>query len=227
MQRNIPKISPKFVEKMKEKIWFKNKKGLKLCAYLMHRDNIKKVPAVIFAHGLYSGKESSRNYRIAEQLVSNNFASLLIDFSGHGESEGTPEDDFLSQQIDDLDALLDHVQTLDVIDKRRIGVNGSSTGGIVAMMKSINDDRIKVLCLRAPPSQGFHGFAAQVRVPMMIIQGEMDPLFQENKRLFDLLTCEKKFEVVKGAGHLFKDPKHEEQMVKITVDWFVSHLFSK
>ena len=212
---------------MKEKIWFKNRRELKLCAYLMHQDNAPNVPAVIFAHGLYSGKESSRNYTIAEQLVSNNFASLLIDFSGHGESEGILEDDFLSQQLDDLDALLDHVQTVDVIDKQRIGVNGSSTGGIVAMMKSIKDDRIKILCLRAPPSQGFHSFAAQVKVPMLIIQGEMDPLFQENKRLFDLLTCEKKFEIVKGAGHLFEDPELEEQMAKITVDWFLSHLSSK
>lgn len=212
---------------MKEKIWFKNRRGLKLCAYLMHQDNAAKVPVVIFAHGLYSNKDSSRNYRIAEKLLSNNFASLLIDFSGHGESEGILEDDFLSQQLDDLDALLDQVQTLDVIDKQRIGVNGSSTGGIVAMVKSINDDRIKVLCLRAPPSQGFHGFAAQVKVPTLIIQGEMDPLLQENKRLFDLLTCEKKFELVKGAGHLFEDPKLEEQMAKITVDWFLYHLSSK
>ena len=209
---------------MKEKIWFKNSKELKLCAYLIYRDNAAKVPAVVFAHGLYSGKDSSRNYRIAEHLVNKNFASLLLDFSGHGESEGILENDFLTQQLDDLDAALNYVQALDIIDKHKIGVNGSSTGGIVAMIKSINDDRIKVLCLRAPPSQGFHHLAPRVRVPTLIIQGEKDPSCQENKLLFALLTCKKKLEIVKGAGHLFEDPELEEQMAKISVDWLVSQL---
>jgi pimeloyl-ACP methyl ester carboxylesterase len=209
---------------MREKIWFRNSKGLKLCAYFVYTAEMHEVPAVVFAHGLYSNKDSSRNYAIAERLAKNNIAAFLIDFTGHGESEGAIQDDFLAQQLDDLGSLLDHVENIEVIDMKRIGVNGSSTGGIVALLKSIDDQRIKVLCLRAPPSHGLEHFALKVKVPTLVIQGERDPLLQDNMQLFNSLVCEKKMEIVKGAGHLFEEPEVGERMISITTEWFMHHL---
>jgi pimeloyl-ACP methyl ester carboxylesterase len=147
-----------------------------------------------------------------------------LDFTGHGDSEGSIGPDFINQQVADLGAALDWVATRKEIDSERIGVNGSSTGGNVAILRAATDPRIRVLVLRSPPCEGLYEVARRIAVPTLIVQGELDPVRVQTRRLFEVLTCEKKYTLIKGASHLYETPEALDQMIRATVDWFVDKL---
>jgi len=45
--------------------------------------------------------------------------------------------------------------------------------------------------------------------------------------IYKLLTCPKDLKIIKGADHNFKQDKHEDQVVKTTVQWFKKYLAFK
>lgn len=191
-----------------DKVFFKSK-GVKLCGiFLLPKE---KCPIVIFSHGYGSGKDSSRNRAIADELVKRGIGAFLIDFSGHGESEGIIAEDVVSQQVEDLKAAID--VAAEKTDK--IGINGSSLGGSVALYAV--DKRIKAIVLRAPPSEGLEKIADTIEIPVLVIQGENDPLLAQNKELVKHFK-NGKLEVIKQASHLFEE--HLEVMVQKTVEFF-------
>ena len=84
------------------------------------------------------------------KLIKNNISVFTFDFSGHGESEGKREDVTVSQAIDDLKCALDFIEKKDFINKNKIGLLGSSFGGMTSIFVVSKDKRIKVLALKAP-----------------------------------------------------------------------------
>lgn len=113
---------------MNMKVTFKNSRGFTLVANIMGLREGESLPAVIIAHGLQSSKESPRNLPIAEELNKNRIACLLFDFMVHGESGGNFKDISIEQFVQDLDASIDYLQSLEGIDAFRIGLFGSSMG---------------------------------------------------------------------------------------------------
>ena len=54
-------------------------------------------------------------------------------------------------------------------------------------------------------------------MPVLMIVGELDtstPAYQQ-KMLFDLLTSEKEFHIIKDGSHTFKNPNHLEEVYQI------------
>jgi alpha/beta superfamily hydrolase len=101
----IPKS--KFPKKLAiTKIYFKNKKGNKLCGVLVSPDN-KNHPIVILCHGFHSTKDNNTNTRLKELLKDKSIATFRFDFFGHGESEGKFEDITVSQAVEDLLSAID------------------------------------------------------------------------------------------------------------------------
>lgn len=81
-------------------------------------------PTVVFMHG--AACDSSDFVPVSEHLPGD-FRLVLMDFRGHGASD-TPEDAFTFQElVDDLEALLDH------LDVHNPVLVGHSLGGMVAM----------------------------------------------------------------------------------------------
>ena len=178
-------------------------------------------PCVVFVHGLGSSKDSPRNVVVAERLVDSGIAALLFDLSGHGESDTDPregEEAF----VEDLDAVFHWTAAQPDIDPGRIGVAGSSLGGIVALDATRRRlIRPAALVLRAPPAQHHH--FANIDVPALVIIGSGDPLFgqvSEATRLGDNVTAS----VVRAAGHLFEEPGALEEATVRTVSWFAAQL---
>lgn len=205
---------------MQEKVIFKNLKGYKLAGRL-NRPKAKASAIVIFSHGLYSGKHSSRNNAISDALLEKGIATFLVDFTGHGESQGTIDEATVEQMADDLGAAIDYIEGLK--EFRKIGISGSSLGGTVAILRAADDKRISTMALRAPPSEGYYEYAKKIKISVMILQGGEDiGILSESKELINALAGEKKLEIIKGASHLFEG--HIEDMVDRTVDWFVGHL---
>ncbi len=205
---------------MQEKIVIRNTKRYRLAAVL-NRPQKKADAVVIFSHGLYSGKNSSRNNAISGALLKKGIAAFLIDFTGHGESEGTIDEATIEQMANDLGAAIDYIKELK--EFQRIGISGSSMGGTVAILRAAVDKRIDAMVLRASPTEGYYEYAKKIKIPVMILQGSDDmAILAESKELINSLAGEKKLEIIQGASHLFEG--HVEEMVDKTVEWFVKYL---
>lgn len=208
---------------IEETLTFKTSRGLKLAGALIAPDE-KLRDIVVFAHGTGSSKSSPRNRGIAEKLLDAGIGSFLFDFTGHGDSDGLPEQSTQDQQYDDLTSALDYLSTQTVVETRFIGVHGSSTGGTVAIRAAAEDPRIQVMVLRVPRNYEILEFAQMIQAPTLIIQGTEDKIvLPESKEIFDALQCPKELHMIKGAGHLFDEaPRFQKEMEEAACEWFVS-----
>lgn len=102
------------------RLLFKTSRGFALSGRLLTPASPGPHPVVVVAHGLGSGKDSPRNQAVAQALVRLGFAAFLFDFTGHGESEGRPEDSTPEQQVDDLVAAIDALEPVDELDHHRL-----------------------------------------------------------------------------------------------------------
>lgn len=110
-------------------------------------------PCVITLHGLESSKDSGKWPTLAARLHDAGYACLRFNFRGCGngpeKSEGSFEDVSLTGRIRDFKSAVQFLQDTDTVDMRRLGVIGSSFGGMVAI--AAQDKRIKAMvCLSTP-----------------------------------------------------------------------------
>jgi pimeloyl-ACP methyl ester carboxylesterase len=178
-------------------------------------------PCVIFVHGLGSGKDSPRNVVVAERLVDTGIAALLFDLSGHGESD-LDDREGLEPYVEDLEAVFHWGANHPDIDRERIGVAGSSLGGVVALDATRRRlIRPSALVLRAPPAEHHH--FTSVEVPTLVIVGDHDVLLPRLREAIALgNNCT--LSVVHSAGHLFEEPGTLDEASTLTVDWFTRNL---
>lgn len=212
---------------MKEKVTFTNNRGLRLVARMIGHEKGEIRPVVIFAHGLKSSKNSPRNFSIARDLVDKGFCCFLPDFTGHGESEGEISDLTLEQFIQDLDASLNYIDRRKEIDPMRIGICGSRMGGMAAMVKAAADGRVRALTLCTVTAEGYHEYARKVDIPVMIVQGDEDPLMRGSRTHHERLATGKKLVLIKGADHLYSKEVHLKEAQEAIVQWFVEELGSE
>ncbi len=206
---------------IEESVKFKTSRGLKLSGVLLAPDG-REHDVVIFSHGTGSSKSSPRNREIAEALLDAGIASFLFDFTGHGESDGVFEQSTQDQQFDDLISALDWLDGQNFVTCRFVGVNGSSTGGTVAIRAAAEDPRIQALVLRVPRLFGIEQHIPLVRAPSLVIQGSEDKVvLPEALEIYSALTCPKELKIIEGAGHLFDEkPEFTQGMVSATCGWF-------
>jgi putative phosphoribosyl transferase len=207
---------------IEESVTFKTSRGLKLSGGLLAPDEGLH-DVVVFAHGTGSSKTSPRNRGIAEALLDSGIASFLFDFTGHGESDGVFEQSTEDQQFDDLLSALDWLGMQTFVQTRMVGVNGSSTGGTVAIRAAAEDPRIQVMVLRVPRNYGIEQYIPMVQAPTLVLQGTEDKIvLPEAKEIYEALTCPKELRLVEGADHLFEArPEHTREMIDAASQWFV------
>ncbi|MBC7860076.1 MAG: phosphoribosyltransferase, partial [Burkholderiaceae bacterium] len=74
-----------------------------------------------------------------------------------------------------------------------------------------------------PDMAGRHALD-KVRAPTLLIVGGLDTdVLGLNQVAFTALHCEKRLEVIPGAGHLFEEPGTLRQAAELASDWFASH----
>jgi predicted phosphoribosyltransferase/dienelactone hydrolase len=204
---------------------FKSSRGHRLAGELILPDGAGPHPGVVFAHCWGSSKASPRNRAVAEALRTAGIAAFLFDFTGHGVSEGRQEDSTLTQQADDLGAALDVLQTMDDVDRRRLGVAGASSGGAAALQVAAGDSRVRALVLRSTNPAGAEDSAQRIRVPTLLVVGEQDrAILTANEELLPRLAGPRQLEVVPRGDHLFTDPGALERAAEMTVGWMREHL---
>lgn len=206
-------------------ITFRNSSGRRLAGTLLLPRSVERPPVVVFAHGFNSSRRSSRNLMIAERLVASGLAAFLIDFTGHGDSDGEIREATVKQMADDLRSAIDHISAESAVDAGRIGLSGSSSGGIVSVLEAARDERVRVLVLRSVPAGDLFEPAARIRATTLVIAGEADiPIVEEDRALAEVIDGPHHFEVIPHAGHLFDGPGEMERVSDLSVNWFVSHL---
>jgi pimeloyl-ACP methyl ester carboxylesterase len=100
----------------------------------------EKAPVVIMCHGL--GGSRTDFYMVAMALVYRGYAWVCYDSRGHGESEHIGEKSDSLYIINDLESVLDFIETRDDLDKSRIVAIGASMGASIVLNKGYLEPRI-------------------------------------------------------------------------------------
>lgn len=132
---------------MKKKIEFYNSNGQKLAGILSEAST--KDFILVMAHGFSSNKNTENFVKLAESLADKKIPSLRFDFYGHGDSEGKFEEITISEAVDDILQAISFVKSLGY---SRIGLLGSSFGGISSIMAASKTNALKFLALKSPVS---------------------------------------------------------------------------
>lgn len=145
----IYKINDDFV--MEEK-FIKNENNQKIYGELYRPRTSEKVPIVIYSHGLGATFRAGIDY--AKKLADYGIATFTFDFRGGSKksrSDGeTTEMSFITE-MDDLELVIETVKKWDFVDKNNIILMGSSQGGAVTSLVSVNhQDDIKGTVLLYP-----------------------------------------------------------------------------
>jgi len=141
---------------MEEAITFHDRHGHSVAAILSTPDKPTAGVAVL-CHGFLSGKNSTNNKTLTRLLDEQGLATFRFDFFGQGESDGPFEAITTTLAIAQTEAALDLVAAKGY---DRIGLVGSSFGGLVAILTTAKRQDITCLALKCPVVD----FAEELRV---------------------------------------------------------------
>ena len=113
-------------------------------------DPVHPKTVVLLCHGLLSNRDSATNRALVDRLLAQDIATLRFDFVGHG-SSADPNDPLSPftitrclQQADDA------ISWLKAQGATRIGMVGSSFGGLVALQTAVRHPEIAAVGLKCP-----------------------------------------------------------------------------
>ncbi len=127
-------------------ISFQNRKDQRLRAW--YTPSVNRA-AVIIAHGL--GGNRGDGLAQAAALAGRGYGVLLLDLTGHGDSEG----DAITFGGEDIEAAAAYLTSREEIDRRRIGVFGMSLGAMVALQAAANTDDLTAVVADGTGPTGF------------------------------------------------------------------------
>ena len=181
---------------------------------------------VLFAHGSGSSRLSRRNNYVASVLHEAGIATLLFDLLMEPEAQDR-------RNVFDIDLLASRlllatrwVSLQPALKSLAMGYFGASTGSAAALKASVASP----VPIRAIVSRGGRPDMAaevldRVTAPTLIIVGGNDyGVIELNEAAYRALRCEKAFEIVPGATHLFEEPGTLERVAELARDWFVKYL---
>lgn len=122
----------------------------KLSATLQVPPHKKAYPLVIIAHGFNASKQMGLLTDLAAQLNQRGMATLLFDFNGHGQSEGSFLDMTLPNELEDARHVYAYAEKLPHVQD--ISLAGHSMGAVVVAMLAgeLGAEKIKTIVLMSP-----------------------------------------------------------------------------
>ena len=149
---------------MRKDIDFKTEDGVTLSGWLYLPDRAAgPVPTVVMAHGFSAVKEMYLD-RFAEVFAAGGLGALVFDNRNFGASDGEPRQHIDPwQQVGDYRDAITFAETLSEVDRKRIGVWGSSySGGHVLVVGAI-DRRVKCVVSQVPLISGHRNARRLIR----------------------------------------------------------------
>ena len=131
---------------------FQNKRGQNLVGVMHHGQGDKPRPYLIICHGFAGTKigGSRRFVEFARYAVKHNLSVFRFDFAGSGDSDGDLVDLTLDRELEDLQAAIDLVTTIDGVDLKKIGLVGHCLGGVTVIRESARNSQIYKTVAWAP-----------------------------------------------------------------------------
>ncbi|MEM2153775.1 MAG: alpha/beta hydrolase [Nitrososphaeria archaeon] len=122
-------------------------------AGMLHVPNKIPAPTIIFCHGFTGNRIEAHRLFVyaARELCNKGFTVLRFDFRGCGESEGSYNSITISDEVKDLGSAVDFLYNRNEVLKEKIGVVGLSLGGVVSILRTAEDERIKAVCTWSSP----------------------------------------------------------------------------
>ena len=112
-------------------------------------------PIVVMAGGWCYVKELVQP-TYAEAFVGRGCAALVFDYRNFGDSDGTPRQHLDPwRQIEDYKNAISYAETLEMVDRERIGVWGISYSGGHALVVGATDPRVKAIVSTIPVVDGW------------------------------------------------------------------------
>jgi alpha/beta superfamily hydrolase len=134
---------------MKDKIFFENSRGIRLCGVLSNPTNDQGKPVIILCHGFSTSKDGRTYVRLEEILNDKKISTFRFDFYAHGESEGNFQEITTSEAVDDVQ---NAIEFLKKSGYEKIGLVGSSFGGLASILTASQSDDLYLLALKSPVS---------------------------------------------------------------------------
>jgi dipeptidyl aminopeptidase/acylaminoacyl peptidase len=204
-------------------------------------------PLVVCCHGFLSHKDSSKYEQLAQVFAAEGIASLRFDFRGCGESGGLLRESTVSGRWNDLQRVIEQVETLAGFNGR-FGLLGSSLGGYLALLEVSRNPRIRCVVVWSTPSdllefgerleevapvamaRAFHEDIPLVELlsrlkkiqRVLIVHGLEDQQVPREHAsiLFDAVEEPKDLHLLENGDHRFTSPEVRERAIRLSLDWF-------
>jgi pimeloyl-ACP methyl ester carboxylesterase len=134
---------------MSKKITFKTSQNINLCGILNGPRPTEAAAAIVLCHGFGTSKDSRTYLSLEEPLNAAGISTFRFDFFGHGESEGRFAEITVSEAVRDALAAIEYVRETGY---QRIGLVGSSFGGLAAILTAAQVSDLCLLALKSPVS---------------------------------------------------------------------------
>jgi len=186
---------------------------------------------IVFAHGSGSGRASPRNRAVAEALVKDGFATLLLDLLTRDEeiaARHTRHASFDPRLLAErLIGVLAWVDRRDQLAMMSVGLFGASTGAAPALIAAANLRDVGAVVSRGGRPDLAGDALPRVRCPTLLIVGGADVEVMElNRRAMQQMTATTAMHIVSNAGHLFQEPGALGEVIDVASLWFRTHLAS-
>lgn len=182
---------------------------------------------VVFVHGSGSDRHSIRNNFIAQTLVQEGFAALLFDLTTTEESIIGLFD--LEKFAHRVSSWVIKIQQHEEIAGIPVFLFGGSTGAAIAIRASIaHPNLFQGIVSRGGRIDLVSHLIPQFACPiLLIVGGEDTEVLKLNQEAFTDMRCQKKINIIAGAGHLFHEHGSMDEVAKVTKDWLNSLIPSK
>jgi uncharacterized protein len=142
--------------------------GKKISGLILYPNQyVGKLPGLLILHGWRSEKE--RYPERVKDIIESGFIALVIDLPGHGQSEGNISKLARKDFLDGICGAYDYLASLSDVDVNKIGVEGSSFGGYLAILLT-KERLIKWLSLKNPANYPDSGKES----PQVVISDTID-----------------------------------------------------
>jgi pimeloyl-ACP methyl ester carboxylesterase len=186
--------------------------------------------AVLFAHGSGSSRRSPRNQFVAGHLQGFGLATVLVDLLTPAEEQVDARTAGLRFDIELLAArltgLTDWLAGNESTAGLDIGLFGASTGAAAALVAAAaRPGSVAAVVSRGGRPDLAGDSLRLVSQPTLLIVGERDAsVIDLNRQAMQMLSGQKRLEIVPGASHLFEEAGALEEVANLARDWFVAHL---
>jgi pimeloyl-ACP methyl ester carboxylesterase len=124
----------------------KNKNDLDLNTRVTLPSESGNFPTIVLVHGFSGSMYENHIKTLALYLARVDIASIAFDASGLGTSSGTVKDDYrFSNQLGDVDSIVEWLNEQDWFNKAKLGIWGHSMGGEIVLFYAAQNPNVKAV----------------------------------------------------------------------------------